>query len=475
MTKMLTVIPRQLLNIMHALRDQGGKPYVVGGAVRDYLMGKEPKDFDVEVYGLSADGIIRTLEGFSGTVHAVGKSFGVILFKGDTYEVEFSLPRRENKEGQGHKGFMVEVDPTMTVEEAASRRDFTINSIMIDPFTGELIDTYQGLVDLIAGILRPVSEKFVEDPLRVLRAMQFAGRFNMHVSEELVAYSRSLVMEYEALSKERIWWEWKKWALKSTVPSAGLTALDRTTWLMYHYPELNLLKHTLQDPIWHPEGDAFAHTKHCLDYVAIIAERTDFSEEERLVLMFAVLLHDVGKPLTTQVSEATHRIIAPGHDKVGGPIAQEFLEGIGAPNWLIEQVVPLVQEHMIRRNDLTHRSVRRLSMRLDPASIRILALVIEADMCGRPPRDITDEDIATLTDLLKIAQEVEVLDAQPKPILMGRHLIEHFNMKPGPVFGEWLDEAFEAQLEGDFEDIEGALTWFENYLSQKRAEHGVFQ
>jgi tRNA nucleotidyltransferase (CCA-adding enzyme) len=462
MADVMDTFPRKLISILETLRDRGATPYLVGGSVRDYFMGNDPKDFDFEVFGRITMMEIKEVLRQFGSVNDVGASFGVLLFHDDNFEAEFAVPRRENKVGKGHKDFDVQVDPTMTVEEAASRRDFTINSIMIEPFTGEVIDSFDGMNDLVLGVLNPVSDKFREDPLRVLRGMQFAGRFDLSVTDSFVFQANEVFPEYRTLPNERIWEEWKKWALRSIKPSRGIEVLENTNWLTA-YKDLYPLKYILQDPLWHPEGTVLEHTKHALDHARILRDDLE-TEEDKLTLMFAVLLHDVGKISTTTFSSIeahdsliSFRIIAPRHAEVGSELAEEFLWEIGAPGWLVGRVGPLVREHMIRTHDITARSVRRLSRRIEPASIRMLAKVMECDSSGRPPLPAGPDD--NVETLLRLAEEVRVEDSKPEPILMGRHLIEYFNMEPSPMFGDILDDAYEYQLDGEFETLEEALEW----------------
>jgi tRNA nucleotidyltransferase (CCA-adding enzyme) len=305
--------------IYKAIQEAGGKPYRVGGSVRDQIMGHTPKDVDTEVYGISTDTLIAILARF-GKVNAVGASFGVIKLRVGDEEFDFSLPRRDNKTGNGHRGFMVEVDHAMTVTEAAARRDYTINAISIAP-DGTIVDPYNGVADLKAGILRHTSAAFAEDPLRVLRGMQFAGRMNLTTTRETAAMCFSVRGEYDTLAKERVWGEWLKWATKSIVPSKGLEFLYATKWV-YLYPELSALIGVPQDPIWHPEKNGvWGHTKHVCDAAAAIARREGLNEEDTAILVFGALAHDQGKPNTTKRSEASGRWIAPAHPEIGEPLS----------------------------------------------------------------------------------------------------------------------------------------------------------
>jgi tRNA nucleotidyltransferase (CCA-adding enzyme) len=313
---------------------QAGQPRLVGGGVRDWLLGIEPKDFDLEVRGVDFESLHRILAPF-GSTDIVGRSFGVIKVRSRASgnEYDFSLPRRESKTGAGHRGFAVEPDPALSDADAAARRDFTVNAIALDPFTGELIDPHGGQRDLQARVLRHTSGAFVEDPLRVLRAFQLAARFDFALAPETIALCRSISSAFAELPVERVWGEWEKWATKSTRPSAGLNVLEQTDWLK-HFPEVAALRGTLQEPEWHPEGDVFTHTQHCLDALVALPEWTASAPERRRLLMFAVLAHDFGKPATTARAEkrGAMRWVSPGHEAAGGPSPSIFSAG-SARRW----------------------------------------------------------------------------------------------------------------------------------------------
>jgi hypothetical protein len=238
--------------ILHAIVAGGGRPQIVGGAVRDLLRGEAIKDVDIEVYGLAIDRLAELLGQF-GRVDAVGRSFGVLKLRlPDGQELDVAVPRRESKIGAGHRGFLAAPDPTMTPREAAARRDFTWNALALT-HTGELLDFFGGVADLEAGIIRHTTAAFAEDPLRVLRAMQLAARLDMRLAPETAELSLALLPEAATLAIERIWGEWQKWALKSINPAAGLRVLVETGWIAL-YPELGQLIGYPQDPLWHPEG-----------------------------------------------------------------------------------------------------------------------------------------------------------------------------------------------------------------------------
>lgn len=435
------------------------RAYLVGGCVRDALLGIAHKDFDIEVYGVDYETLARGLSPH-GRVDLVGKSFGVIKFSSHSGgQWDFSLPRRDSKTAAGHKGFEIEFAPDIEPKEAASRRDFTINALMFDPRTGAHLDFFGGRDDLQKKVLRHTSPAFVEDPLRVLRGMQFAARFELTPAPETIALCHSIAHTFPELAVERVGMEWFKWASTARRPSAGLRFLKDTGWLQ-HFPEIAALDRTPQDPEWHPEGDVFVHTCHCCDAMAALPQWRDADETTRRVLMFAILAHDFAKPQTTHEAErdGRMRIVSPGHEEQGGPLAEAFLTRINATNEIKERVVPLVMHHLAHLQSISDRGVRRLANFLKPATIEELCLVMTADHFGRPPKPkIIHEGV---TALRAKAEALRLREAAPKPILQGRHLIAR-GMAPGKEFGKVLETAFEAQLEGAFSDLEGAQKWLE--------------
>lgn len=424
---------------------------IVGGWVRDFLLGVESKDVDLEVYGLDLDAVAENLVTAGHKVDLVGKQFGVL--KVDN-RFDVSVPRRDSKNGVGHKGFTAVCDPTMTPKEAAARRDFTVNSIAFDPMTGEWLDPFNGVDDLREGVLRATSEAFVEDPLRVLRGMQFSARFGFDLDDWTYYLCETMGKEFHALPAERVYEEWKKWALKGRYPGYGLLTLVSADWLQY-FPELAALDDCPQEPEWHPEGDVWIHTLHVCDAAAEIAERDKLNDFDREVLMFAALCHDFGKPETT-VKEESGRITSKRHAKEGVKHARAFLERMKAPQAVVEAVCKLTQYHLFHSNFGTSlppaKTVRRLANKLAPVTVELWAKLVEADASGRPPMPACNP----VEGWLDIAEEVHVKDSAPKPLVMGRHLIT-LGVKPGPGMGAMLKDLFEKQLDGEFETVEDGL------------------
>jgi tRNA nucleotidyltransferase (CCA-adding enzyme) len=428
-------------------------------------MGRTPKDFDIEVQNVDFEQLRNILAPF-GATDVVGQSFGVIKLRLGSIEYDFSLPRRESKVGAGHRGFKIAPDPHLSDTEAAARRDFTINAITYDPFTGEFFDPHGGQRDLSVRVLRHTSPAFIEDPLRVLRAFQFAARFDFTLAPETVALCRSMAGTFSELPVERIWGEWDKWATQATKPSQGLAVLAETGWLV-HFPELASLHGTPQDPEWHPEGDVFAHTAHCCDALVQLPVWQKADAHRRRTLLFAVLAHDFGKPATTHQAEKHGRLrwISPGHESAGGPLAETFLQRIGAPHALIETVRPLVVLHMVHHSgngEFGDSMVRRLARKLHPSTIDDLCTVMMADNLGRPPLHSPDT-LALIEKLRARSHSLDLQTGAPRPILLGRHLIAA-GLTAGPTFKPVLDAAFEAQLDGAFLDESTALIWLRNYL-----------
>lgn len=462
-------LPDDLRAMLEAVR-RTGRPRLVGGGVRDWLLGQSPKDFDIEVGGVDFETLHRALAPF-GATDVVGRSFGVIKVRSAASggEYDFSLPRRESKTGAGHRGFAVAPDPELSDAEAAARRDFTINAITCDPFTGALIDPHGGQADLRAGVLRHTSAAFSEDPLRVLRAMQLAARFDLTLAPETAALCRSIAGTFHELAVERVWGEWEKWARKSTRPSRGLAVLEETGWLR-HFPEIAALRGTPQEPLWHPEGDVFTHTQHCLDALVKLPDWETLGGSP--ILMFAVLAHDFGKPATTQRIEkhGALRWASPGHEGAGGPLADAFLRRIGAPLEFDAPVRALVVNHLAHHHgqaEFTDTAVRRLARRLAPATIDELAAVMRADSKGRPPL-ASPETHARIDQLVSKARLLALEQSAPRPIMLGRHLIE-LGQRPGPAFAPILDAAFEAQLDGAFNNETDGRAWLKSHLLKSSA------
>jgi tRNA nucleotidyltransferase (CCA-adding enzyme) len=317
--------------------------------------------------------------------------------------------------------------------------------------SGEIIDEFGGKSDIENKTLRHTSSQFSEDPLRVLRGFQFVARFDMSVAEETINLAKELKKEFSHLPKERVWGEWEKFILKGEVPSKGLQFLRDSGWVEL-FPELNNLIGLRQEPSHHPEGDVWNHTLQVSDVAWELSK--NLGKEERMIVRLASLLHDLGKIETTE--ERDGKIISHGHDQTVDSVLS-FLKRVGAPKKLHDPVIRLVKEHMFHINFInqppSEKTVRRLVNRLsnDRVDVNLLGIVVEADHSGRKPlkpgRPEVIDEIIRLSN--KIGEKVE-------PLIMGRHLIE-LNVKPGPRMGEILKELFEAQLDGEFDNVEDGI------------------
>src|SRR4051812_20921758 len=349
---------RAALEICRAAAAAGGRAHYVGGCVRDALLDNgDAEDLDIEVFGLEPDRLTE-LVGRIVPVHLVGASFGVLKARG--LPIDVSVPRRERKVGPGHRGFAIAAPPPPDPRSPPPRRDFTINAIAWDPLEDHIIDPFDGRGDLQRRVLRHTSEQFDEDPLRVLRGMHFVARFGLTAASDTIARCRRI--EPEGLAAERIFDEWQKLLLQGVVISSGLAFLRDTGWLV-HYPELAALVDCPQDPEWHPEGDVWVHTGHVMDCFA--AERLDDGWED-LVVGFACLAHDFGKPATTAWKDGRWR--SPGHEDAGLAPTRAFLERITSQRRLVEEVLPLVADHLkpdqLYAAGSSPAAVRRLAARV---------------------------------------------------------------------------------------------------------------
>lgn len=449
-------LPETLLRLCRAIADAGGRAWLVGGCVRDLLLDRPSKDLDLEVFGLEPAQLNRLLQPFGRCQH-VGKHFGVTKLITDDLELDIAIPRTETKTARGHRGFSTRPDPELAPEKACLRRDFTINAMMLDPLDGTLLDFYGGRRDLEQRVLRHVSTAFAEDPLRVLRGMQLASRFCLHMAPETAALCRRMVTEADALPKPRLWGEWQKWSHGNS-PSMGLELLDTTGWLAC-YPELQALQGCVQNPRWHPEGDVWRHTCLVVDQAARIATERNLDRASRELLLFAALCHDLGKAVTTQTSDQGI-ICSPNHSVAGIPLARSLLERMGAPKRLMQSIEPMIREHLVHlHGDPTDRAVRRLAVRLQPVSIRLWEMLVEADASGRHPSPASRPGLPWL----EVAKKLDHLREGPKPLVDGKMLLQ-LGMKPGPAMGAMISKAFEEQLNGTFNDKDSARRWCREQL-----------
>jgi len=445
-------IDSRVVEVCRAIAAAGGRSLLVGGFVRDRLLGLPSKDYDVEVFRLPLGRLETTLAAF-GEVIAVGRAFGVLRIKG--IDCDFSLPRREQKTGAGHRGFLVETDEGLDFAEASRRRDLTINSMGLDPLTGELLDPHGGRRDLRRRVLRATDEqRFVEDPLRGLRVAQLAARLEMRADDRLLALCAGL--DLSELPGERQYQEFRKLLLRGRRPSLGLGVLERTGLLRF-YPELQALVGVPQDPDWHPEGDVWVHTAMVVDAAA--RERVGNDREDRLV-MFAALCHDFGKPAATVEREG--RIRSPSHEPAGVEPTYAFLRRLRAAEELARGVAALVRHHLAPANLVsagsTDRAYRRLARQLERAGVdaELLHRVARADHLGRTTADARAGRFTQGDEFLRRMESLEVATRAVPDAVLGRHLIAR-GLEPGPSFGPILARCRELQDETGWRDPERIL------------------
>jgi tRNA nucleotidyltransferase (CCA-adding enzyme) len=449
-------LPDNVTKLAKIIQTNGGRALLVGGCVRDELMGIEPKDWDVEVYEVEPAKLREILDGF-GQVDAVGEAFTVYKLGND---LDVSLPRRERKVGKGHKGFVIEGDPGMAFEEACRRRDFTINAILKDPLTDEVIDPFNGQRDIENKLLRMVSpETFPEDSLRVLRAAQFAARFEFEIEKETAEVCKNI--DLSDLPKERIWGEMEKLLLKAQKPSIGLKWLYDLRVVEQMFPELKALVGVTQEEEWHPEGDVDAHTLLVVDEARKLID--DLPYPKQIAVMLGALAHDFGKATTTQFFDGRWR--AHGHDGAGVEPTLSFLDTLNIHTFdgydVREQVVQLVRYHLkpgefYKAKNIGDGAFRRLARKVEPD---LLYRVAKADSLGRNAPWIPKEkwfDAEAQEWFIEKVRSLNVEHEAPKPILLGRHLIE-MGLEPSPKFGEITKAVYEMQLDGKVTTLEEAI------------------
>jgi tRNA nucleotidyltransferase (CCA-adding enzyme) len=459
--------PDKVLKVARAIHDAGGRALLAGGCVRDILMRKPPKDWDLEAYNLDPAKLRALLDRF-GPVNVVGEAFTVYKLG---HELDVSMPRRERKMGRGHRAFVIEGDPGMDVAEATRRRDFTINAILQDPLTGEIIDPFSGRDDISRGLLRAVSaDTFGDDSLRVLRAAQFAARFEFDVDPETVELCKAI--DLTDLPAERIWGEIEKLLLLARSPSIGLDWLRKFGAINQLFPEIQSLIDIPQDPEWHPEGDVFVHTRLVADRARELID--DLPYPKKITVMLAAVAHDFGKASTTEFLEGRWR--SRGHEEAGAAPTKSFLDRLRI--FTIDgydvrrQVIALVREHLKpgefykKRDEVGEGAFRRLARKCE---MDLLYRVAKADSLGRNADWVPRErwyGAQAQEWFIERAKELEVEQGAPAPILLGRHLLE-MGVTPGPRMGEITRAVYEMQLDGRVRTLDEAKDAAQRILVKK--------
>jgi len=459
-------LPEILKTISKILYKHHAKAIVVGGAVRDFFLGMETKDYDVEVYGLETMDELNGILGRFGSVNRVGKSFGVLKFFSDGEEYDFSFPRTEQKIGKGHRGFDVDVDGALSFKEATRRRDFTVNALGYDIEEKRFLDPFNAKEDMENRILRHIDDvSFVEDPLRVYRAVQFCARFRYALAEETKALCRYMVDEgmLEELPKERIYAEFKKLLLKAPKPSIGFE-LMRELGVLRYFPELEALIGVHQDPECHPEGDVWVHTMMSLDAMAGLCRLecphsdNPNMDKEKLKMFFTTLCHDLGKAGTTTIDEEGN-IRAIGHEEAGVVLARSFMYRLTDEHDLIESILPLVEHHckpsQFYKDGTKDKEILNLATKVN---IEELVTVAKADFLGCNTEESLRGHFKAGEWLLEKAKALKVQNKPLENLLQGRDLIA-LGLEPSAKFKTILAKVYELQIDGVLSTKEEAMAY----------------
>lgn len=414
-------LPGRLLRIVRDIREAGGRAFLVGGWVRDALLGKNCRDYDIEVYDMTQDALVPILKNY-GRTNLVGKAFGVIHLAMKGESLDFSFPRTESKVGYGHRGFVVHTDEKLSFKEAALRRDFTINAMGMELPELTLCDPYGGIDDLKSHTLRHVGPAFAEDSLRILRGVQFASRFGCTLAPDTVELCRTLSLD--DLSVERLFEEFKKWLLKPGKPSLGLKAfLDIK--LDEYFPEIRPFKNS-----WEMLGAILDN---------MVPWRDTLPEAQAMEFAFAALL--CGSPETSL----------------------KFLERITNETHLLKIVPPLLKAYQELDTAIVNDapSLRRLAVKL--GGLKLLGLLVKCT-----PREFyagSAADGECFADKFwNAASELDLIEEAPQPYLMGKMLMD-MGVKPGKQMGEIIKKSFELQLDGEIKNAEEAIAWARSAIS----------
>ncbi|NBX49364.1 HD domain-containing protein [bacterium] len=459
--------------------EQLPRAFFVGGTVRDMVRGEDGvRDIDIEVYGVESVRVQEILEALAGRpVDVFGAAFGVYKISFDEGVIDVALPRRESKKGKGHKGFSITGDPHLSFLDALRRRDFTMNAMLRDVLTDELIDPYHGQDDLVQGLLRVVDARtFPEDPLRVYRGMQFVARFGLQVEENSKKLFARMVRsgELETLSSERITEEWRKF-LVGAHPVFGLRFLEDTG-LITHYPELDALREIPQDPQWHPEGSVWEHTVRAVEAVSQEALSAHGG-----VLRLALLLHDVGKAVETR--KMNGKIFDEGHGQAGMSLARSFFRRLHFSERDERDVLACVAHHerlpelykKAKYEDWTEQraanELRILWRDVGVERVPFFLAVCEANARGRDlPLDYREYPVRVWAE--DLSSRHHLFQAASAPLLSGQD-VQHIAMRLraplplGKAFGMLLERIEAARDRGEIATRNEAILYTEGLLERQ--------
>lgn len=444
MENLLAKVPNEIRIIAKTLRSHNRNSYLVGGAVVDLLEGRVPKDWDIEVFNITIEELDFILSRYPGAeIKRIGKKFGIIKFKVNGFDCEFSIPRKENKIGVGHAAFDVTFFPNMTIEEAARRRDFTVNAIYLDLFSGEIEDPFDGVKHLKEEVLDIIDEEcFKEDSLRVFRAMRFISYRASNYSLRLINLCSKMKEECQQLSSDSVFQEWNKMFLNGKYIDSSIVFLQVSN-LIDLYPELKALVECKQSPIHHREGNVIAHTS--LVIQEAIKLRDNLPEEWKLAYMWAALLHDIGKPATTEIRE-DGKITSYRHDIVGAKIARKFMEKLTNNVQLIDKICLLVRYHMtpILFNGKTRLFKWKELHNTIP--LQVLAYMCLADERGRIADDVSDK---RFNKIMEIWRSFGAPEGKILALITGKDLIK-LGYSEGKELGEKLKKLYSLQIKKNY-------------------------
>ena len=441
--------------IAKLVSEYGGKTYYVGGCVRDKILGIDIKDIDIEIHGIEMDKIISILDSL-GKRKIVGESFGIFMLKG--YDLDISIPRKEEKRGILHQDFDIVVDPFIGTYKASLRRDFTINALMEDVITGEIIDYFEGINDLNNKIIRHVNDlTFAEDSLRVLRACQFASRFGFVIAKETLELCKKI--DITNLPKERIEGELKKALLKGNRPSTFFNYLYEIGSGNYYFKELFDLKDISQNPLFHAEGNVYNHTMLVIDNGIHHLKEV----EEPYLFMLACLCHDFGKINATTTINGDIKSI--NHENEGDDLIKSFLNRFTNEKKIFHYVINMARLHMRPNRCAKDNSSIKATNKMFDESICPNDLIMLSHMDGLGQiNDLEKNDYRPfLYERLNIYKEL-----MDEPKITGQDLI-NLNLRPKRFYRAALEYAHSLHLAGVKK--EDAIKQVINYFNKLKEEY----
>ena len=433
------------------LNRAGFQAFFAGGSVRDALLGRALKDIDIATSATPDQ--VEAL--FAGQTVAVGKAFGVVLVLRDGFQFDVATFRTDGAYADGRHPESVTY---ATAEGDAQRRDFTVNGLFCDPASGEVVDYVDGLADLAAQVIRAIGEpeaRFREDHLRIVRAVRFASVLGFQIEPATYAAIKEHAAWIKTVSAERIAMEFVRLVCESPKPSIGLNLLREAGLLAHFLPEVAALYGTEQPPQFHPEGDVWAHTCLMLD---------EMEAPREPVLALAVLLHDIGKPVTfcetAEPGTGETRIRFPCHAPAGADLAESILLRLRQPSARIAEVKALVLGHMhfVEAQKMRPAKLRRfLGMSHFPRMMELMRLDILH----------SNKDFSTWRFLKEAFESFNAEPVLPEPLVRGRDL-RAWGVPPGPEMGALLNELYDAQLEGHFTSVAEAHDHFRSAAASVR-------